>query len=189
MRRQTILVCLLVGCCAGLVRLSLMYIYRSWTPAVLLGLGSAALCLLALAWGRRGGARQPHGLPTALAVSLAGWLVVPSLVFALLLAPSPQRWALIGGWETVAEANGPMLVRQEFSPWGTLRLYRDGQLGGAGRYVFVDDRTIEIEWRSVPARIGEGPQYDRYRLEFAGDTLTMTWTRVDDVTVYRRAGG
>src|SRR5690606_11370644 len=140
MSRQTLLVCLLFGCCAGLARLGLMYLYRSLTLVVLVGLAVVALCLFGLAWGRRGSSHQLFSLLTALAASLAGWLVMPSRGFVLLLAPFPQRWALIGSWETVADANGPILVRREFSPWGTSKIYRNGELRVSGRYVFLDDR-------------------------------------------------
>jgi hypothetical protein len=188
MSRRILLVGLLFGCCAGLARLGLMYIYRSFALVTLVGLAVVALCLFSVARGRRGGSPQPFALLTALAASVAGWMVMPSLVFLLLLAPFPQRWALIGSWETVAEANGPMLVQQEFSPWGTSKIYRDGELRVTGRYVFLDDRTIEVESHRVPGSITEGPQYTRYRLQFAGDSLSMTRGPSDRLSVYQRAG-
>jgi hypothetical protein len=182
------LVCLLFGCCAGLARLGLMYLFRSFALVALIGLVVAALCLFGVARSRGGGRLQPFTLLTAFAATLAGWLVMPSLVCLLLLAPFPQRWALIGSWETVAEANGPMLVRREFSPWGTSKIYRNGELRVTGRYVFLDDRTIEVESHNVPGRITEGPQYTKYRLQLEDDELTMTSILVDRVSVYRREG-
>jgi len=164
-----------------------MYIFRSLALLPIIGLAVVVICLVGLAVGYRGDPPRPRTLLTGFAASLAGWLVIPSLVSLLLLAPFPQRWALVGSWETVAEANGPMLVRWEFSPWGASTIYRDGELRVTGRYVFLDDRTIEVESRSVPGRITEGPQYNRYRLQFEGDSMTMTWTLVDKVSVYRRA--
>jgi hypothetical protein len=164
-----------------------MYLFRSLALVALTGLAVAAICLLGVARGRRGDRPQPFTLLTAFAASLAGWLAMPPLVFLLLLAPFPQRWGLIGSWETVAEADGPMLVRREFSPWGTSKIYRDGELRVTGRYVFLDDRTIEVESHNLPGRITEGPQYTRYRLQLEGDELTMTWTLIDRVSVYQRA--
>jgi hypothetical protein len=189
MNRPVLLLWLLTACGVGLFRLGTIYIFRSYAMVPLIGLAVVACLTLLVGWRWAAQARAssaPVVVGGALAAAVAGWLIVPPLAFFLLLAPFPQRWGIVGRWTATAQTDRPLHVEQRFSPWGTLAIYRDGELRAKGRYVFLDDQTIEVERRELPRQITRGPQYDVYQLEVTGDTLSLTWLPTNRTTTYRR---
>lgn len=190
MRRQVMLLWLLVACGSGLFRLGTMYIFRSYVIVLLCGLALIAFGLLRVAGQRRvqAGSPRPRGAGAgALAAAIVGWLLAPALASLLLLAPFPQRWGLVGSWTTTVQMDRPMHVEHEFSLWGTTTTYRDGELRATGRYVFLDNQTIEVESRALPRLLTQGPQYTVYRLQVKGDTLVLTLLLTNRATTYQRS--
>jgi hypothetical protein len=195
MNWRIILAWMVFACCLGLVRLLLRLISIDPRSGLIVPLlGGLALAAFGLFWANRSWrqAGQPRlsrriTVLSGLAAGLVGWFLVPSLAFLLLLAPFPQRWGLIGVWTTTAQADRPLAIRKEFSPWGTITTYANGELRSTGHYLFLDDQTIKTETKRVPAQFTVGSQIDSYTLQLADTMLILTDGRLHQATVYQRA--